>query len=92
MSRGREERELRRDNNCPTWFSEILAHRRALLNQDLRRDAASIRSQPSSGLAEKLLAERPPFTDLAYLSGFSSQSHLTTAMKKYRNLTRAPIT
>ncbi|WP_244731064.1 helix-turn-helix domain-containing protein [Mesorhizobium sp. 113-3-3] len=42
--------------------------------------------------AEKLLAERPPFTDLAYLSGFSSQSHLTTAMKKYRNLTRAPIT
>ncbi|MBZ9850885.1 AraC family transcriptional regulator [Mesorhizobium sp. CA14] len=38
--------------------------------------------------AEKLLAERRmSITDIAYLSGFSSQSHLTTTMKKYRDVT-----
>ncbi|CDX41805.1 Helix-turn-helix-domain containing protein AraC type (fragment) [Mesorhizobium sp. SOD10] len=39
-------------------------------------------------LAEKLLADsRMSITDIADLSGFSSQSHLTTMMKKYRNAT-----
>lgn len=38
--------------------------------------------------AEKLLADRRmPITDIADLSGFSSQSHFTTTMKKYRNAT-----
>ncbi|UCI25265.1 MULTISPECIES: AraC family transcriptional regulator [unclassified Mesorhizobium] len=38
--------------------------------------------------AEKLLADRRvSITDIAYLSGFSSQSHLTTTMKKYRDAT-----
>ncbi|WP_051333826.1 AraC family transcriptional regulator [Mesorhizobium sp. WSM3224] len=38
--------------------------------------------------AEKLLADRRmSITDIADLSGFSSQSHLTTTMKKYRNVT-----
>ncbi|TPN92052.1 helix-turn-helix transcriptional regulator [Mesorhizobium sp. B1-1-5] len=38
--------------------------------------------------AEKLLADRRmSITDIAYLSGFSSQSHLTTTMKKYRDVT-----
>ncbi|TIQ34324.1 MAG: helix-turn-helix transcriptional regulator [Mesorhizobium sp.] len=38
--------------------------------------------------AEKLLADRRmSITDIADLSGFSSQSHFTTAMKKYRNTT-----
>jgi AraC family transcriptional regulator len=38
--------------------------------------------------AEKLLADRRiSITDIADLSGFSSQSHLTTMMKKYRNAT-----
>ncbi|PBC11775.1 hypothetical protein CK230_05910 [Mesorhizobium sp. WSM3859] len=39
-------------------------------------------------LAEKLLADsRMSITDIADLAGFSSQSHLTTMMKKYRNAT-----
>lgn len=38
--------------------------------------------------AEKLLADRRmSITDIADLSGFSSQSHFTTTMKKYRNVT-----
>jgi AraC-like DNA-binding protein len=38
--------------------------------------------------AEKLLAEsRMSITDIADLSGFSSQSHFTTMMKKYRQVT-----
>ncbi|MGX8008834.1 AraC family transcriptional regulator [Mesorhizobium sp. ORM8.1] len=39
-------------------------------------------------LAEKLLAESSmSITDIADLSGFSSQSHFTTMMKKYRQVT-----
>ncbi|WP_245266260.1 helix-turn-helix transcriptional regulator [Mesorhizobium japonicum] len=38
--------------------------------------------------AERLLAEsRMAIADIAHLSGFSSQSHFTTVMKKYRRLT-----
>ncbi|WFP75396.1 AraC family transcriptional regulator [Mesorhizobium sp. WSM4906] len=38
--------------------------------------------------AEKLLVDRRmSITDIADLSGFSSQSHFTTTMKKYRNTT-----
>lgn len=38
--------------------------------------------------AETLLADRRmSITDIADLSGFSSQSHFTTTMKKYRNAT-----
>ncbi|RUV89262.1 AraC family transcriptional regulator [Mesorhizobium sp. M1A.F.Ca.IN.022.07.1.1] len=38
--------------------------------------------------AEKLLADGGlSITDIADLSGFSSQSHFTTTMKKYRNVT-----
>ncbi|MDG4880325.1 AraC family transcriptional regulator [Mesorhizobium sp. WSM4884] len=38
--------------------------------------------------AEKLLVDRRmSITDIADLSGFSSQSHFTTMMKKYRNAT-----
>lgn len=44
---------------------------------DLRLDAA-----------EKLLLQgNLTITEVAYLSGFSNQSHLTTAMKKHRNVT-----
>ncbi|MCB5176783.1 AraC family transcriptional regulator [Microvirga lenta] len=32
-----------------------------------------------------------PITEVAYRSGFSSQSHLTTAMRKYKNLTPAQL-
>jgi AraC family transcriptional regulator len=32
-----------------------------------------------------------PIAEVAYLSGFSSQSHLTTAMKRYKNTTPAQI-
>lgn len=40
------------------------------------------------GLAETLLAEgRLPIAEVAYLSGFSSQSHLTTTMRKHRQKT-----
>ncbi|MDX8524557.1 AraC family transcriptional regulator [Mesorhizobium sp. MSK_1335] len=39
-------------------------------------------------LAEKLLAgSRMSITDIADLSGFSSQSHFTTVMRKYRHVT-----
>jgi AraC family transcriptional regulator len=42
------------------------------------------------GLAEKLLVEGDSsIAEIAYLSGFSSQSHLTAAMKKYRQVTPA---
>lgn len=38
--------------------------------------------------AERLLAdERMTIADVAHLSGFSSQSHFTTMMKKYRKTT-----
>ena len=38
--------------------------------------------------AERLLAETEmSIPEVAYLSGFSSQSHLTSTMKKYRNMT-----
>ena len=38
--------------------------------------------------AERLLAEnRMTIADIAHLSGFSSQSHFTTVMKKYRQVT-----
>ncbi|SFP71752.1 AraC-type DNA-binding protein [Mesorhizobium sp. NFR06] len=38
--------------------------------------------------AEELLADkRLSITDIADLSGFSSQSHFTTTMKKYRHVT-----
>jgi AraC family transcriptional regulator len=38
--------------------------------------------------AERLLCERDmPIADVAYLCGFSSQSHLTSAMKKVRGMT-----
>ena len=43
-------------------------------------------------LAEKLLAESSmPITDIADASGFSSQSHFTTTMKKYRHATPQQI-
>lgn len=43
-------------------------------------------------LAEKLLVEgNLSIADIAYLSGFSSQSHLTVAMKRYRHTTPAEI-
>ncbi|WP_254634136.1 helix-turn-helix domain-containing protein [Mesorhizobium sp. GbtcB19] len=39
-------------------------------------------------LAEKLLADsRMSITDIADLTGFSSQSHFTTMMRKYRHAT-----
>ncbi|WP_292191703.1 AraC family transcriptional regulator [Mesorhizobium sp.] len=39
-------------------------------------------------LAEKLLADsRMTIADIAHSSGFSSQSHFTTVMKKYRQVT-----
>ncbi|WP_119391744.1 helix-turn-helix transcriptional regulator [Taklimakanibacter lacteus] len=42
--------------------------------------------------AEKLLVEGGlPIAEIAYLSGFSSQSHLTATMKKHRNRTPAEI-
>ncbi|BAV47577.1 transcriptional regulator [Mesorhizobium loti] len=38
--------------------------------------------------AERLLAEsHMTIADIAHLSGFSSQSHFTTVMKKYRHVT-----
>ncbi|WP_250888800.1 AraC family transcriptional regulator [Mesorhizobium sp. dw_380] len=38
--------------------------------------------------AEKLLADsRMTIADIAHLAGFSSQSHFTTVMKKYRQVT-----
>jgi len=38
--------------------------------------------------AERLLADkRLTIADIAHLSGFSSQSHFTTVMKKYRHVT-----
>lgn len=38
--------------------------------------------------AERLLADsRMAIADIAHLSGFSSQSHFTTVMKKYRQVT-----
>ncbi|TIV63647.1 MAG: helix-turn-helix transcriptional regulator, partial [Mesorhizobium sp.] len=38
--------------------------------------------------AEKLLTDsRMSITDIADLSGFSSQSHFTTMMRKYRHVT-----
>ena len=38
--------------------------------------------------AEKLLADsRMAIADIAHLAGFSSQSHFTTVMKKYRQVT-----
>lgn len=38
--------------------------------------------------AERLLADsRMTIADIAHLSGFSSQSHFTTTMKKYRQVT-----
>lgn len=42
--------------------------------------------------AEKLLTEgNLPITEIAHLSGFSSQSHLTTVMRKQRNVTPAQL-
>lgn len=42
--------------------------------------------------AERLLAQRDmPIAEVAYLSGFSSQSHLTTAMKKIKGATPSSI-
>jgi AraC family transcriptional regulator len=42
--------------------------------------------------AELMLFESDlPITEVAYLSGFSSQSHLTTAMRRYKNITPAQI-
>lgn len=42
--------------------------------------------------AERLLVEGGlPIAEIAYLSGFSSQSHLTATMKKHRNRTPAEI-
>ncbi|WP_420963657.1 helix-turn-helix domain-containing protein [Brucella sp. IR073] len=42
--------------------------------------------------AERLLAQRDmPIAEVAYLSGFSSQSHLTTAMKKVKGKTPSVI-
>ncbi|WP_244277622.1 helix-turn-helix transcriptional regulator [Mesorhizobium erdmanii] len=39
-------------------------------------------------LAERLLADsRMTIADIAHASGFSSQSHFTTVMKKYRGVT-----
>ncbi|MXQ14476.1 helix-turn-helix domain-containing protein [Microvirga makkahensis] len=44
------------------------------------------------GAAEQLLAASDlPITEVAYLSGFSSQSHLTTAMRRYKGATPAQI-
>ena len=40
------------------------------------------------GFAEELLTKGDlPIAEIAYLSGFSNQSHLTTTMSKYRNRT-----
>lgn len=40
------------------------------------------------GFAERLLADsRMTIADIAHLAGFSSQSHFTTVMKKYRQVT-----
>ncbi|WP_236016298.1 helix-turn-helix domain-containing protein [Brucella endophytica] len=42
--------------------------------------------------AERLLTQRDmPIAEVAYLSGFSSQSHLTTAMKKMKGKTPSMI-
>lgn len=42
--------------------------------------------------AERLLGETDlPIAAIAYASGFSSQSHLTTTMRKYKNLTPAQV-
>jgi AraC family transcriptional regulator len=44
------------------------------------------------GAAELMLLKSDlPITEVAYLSGFSSQSHLTTAMRRYKNTTPAHI-
>ncbi|WP_160299953.1 helix-turn-helix transcriptional regulator [Devosia geojensis] len=44
------------------------------------------------GYAAQLLSETQlPIAEVAYLSGFSSQSHLTSTMRKYRNFTPAQI-
>jgi AraC family transcriptional regulator len=42
--------------------------------------------------AERLLLQGDlPITEVAHLSGFSSQSHLTNTMRKYKNLTPAQL-
>jgi AraC family transcriptional regulator len=42
--------------------------------------------------AEMMLSQSDlPITEVAYRSGFSSQSHLTTAMRRYKNITPAQI-
>ncbi|WEX09531.1 AraC family transcriptional regulator [Chelativorans sp. AA-79] len=42
--------------------------------------------------AEKLLVETEmTIAEVAYLSGFSSQSHLTSAMRRYKKVTPALI-
>jgi AraC family transcriptional regulator len=42
--------------------------------------------------AERLLGESDlSIAAVAYASGFSSQSHLTTTMRKYKNLTPAQL-
>lgn len=44
------------------------------------------------GLAVQLLSQTAlPIAEIAYLSGFSSQSHLTSAMRKYRLTTPAQV-
>lgn len=44
------------------------------------------------GAAERLLIEGDlPISEIAYRTGFSSQSHLTTAMRRYKNVTPAQI-
>lgn len=44
------------------------------------------------GLAVQLLSQTAlPIAEIAYLSGFSSQSHLTSAMRKYRQTTPAQV-
>jgi AraC family transcriptional regulator len=42
--------------------------------------------------AERLLLKSSlPIAEVAYLSGFSSQSHLTTTMKQHKHITPAQI-
>lgn len=131
---GRQEAELRRDDDLPARFSEVASDRRLLLNAkgglsarhthqiqqflkenflrklSLAEMAAVCDLSPYHfarafsktfgvspyqcvlllrlDLAEKLLAESSmPITDIADLSGFSSQSHFTTMLKKYRRVT-----
>ncbi|RUX24363.1 AraC family transcriptional regulator [Mesorhizobium sp. M2A.F.Ca.ET.042.01.1.1] len=131
---GRQEAELRRDDDLPARFSEVASDRRPLLNAKgglsarhthqiqqflkenfsrklslaemaavcdlspyhfVRAFSKTFGVSPYQSVlllrldfAEKLLTDsRMSITDIADLSGFSSQSHFTTMMRKYRHVT-----